>query len=625
VLPPAGAGTAIVPTSGSPDVNTIGTLSCGGAPCEYFTVGAGYSGAYNTVQPQFTNIALEDTFRPNDRWVFNLGIHYDDFKYLLADTTTAPSFLGQSNSAAARTLFQNSFLNWYCFSPATGLAPTTGGAPNTCPAGQQVHWSNTSPNANDYTAWEPRVGVTYTINPLNVLRASWGKYEQPASSAFQQYQNANNDLPLASPNNAFYPLGFTSPAHQVFPEESFNTDLSWEHQFKNTDWSMKLTPFYRATRNEIFNVLLDPRTNFVSGVNVGRKKVYGAELALQKGDFNRNGLSGLFSFTYTYGTVNFDTLANGLTVVTGINSAISQYNAYTSKCAPFEANPTVTTGVPQECLTPPAPGIAQTVATPTNGAQAAPCFTTGGAPDPTCAAGSIANPYWNAAPQGLFSAKDNFIPYNQLPGTGVSSVASSYIIPYVGTLVLNYRHNRWAVTPMFQIAAGGRYGSPVAAQGIDPATCSGSLTSAISGDPRYPNGAPGGSPFDAQTCSGAIVTPNQFTGTFNNFGQFIEPTYLTASMQISYDISPKVTLQVIGTNLWNTCFGGSNAPWLTGHKTGCWYTTPAAYIGNFYNPGNSIQQAFAFPYAPAFGNVFQQAYGGQANPFNLYINAQIKL
>jgi hypothetical protein len=96
-------------------------------------------------------------------------------------------------------------------------------------------------------------------------------------------------------------------------------------------------------------------------------------------------------------------------------------------------------------------------------------------------------------------------------------------------------------------------------------------------------------------------------------------------MQISYDISPKVTLQVIGTNLWNTCFGGSNAPWLTGHKTGCWYTTPAAYIGNFYNPGNSIQQAFAFPYAPAFGNVFQQAYGGQANPFNLYINAQIKL
>ncbi|HZZ64778.1 MAG TPA: TonB-dependent receptor, partial [Candidatus Baltobacteraceae bacterium] len=482
VLPGAG-GTSLAPAHpADPLVGAIGASNCGGAPCEYFTVNAGYRGTYNTVVPQFTNASAEDTWRPNDKFVVNLGLHYDDFKYGLADTTQAPSFLGLGGMAAARTLFANSFTNWYCFSQATGLVAST--APHSCPAGTTgVNWTNASPSANDYHAWEPRVGMTYTVNPLNVIRASWGKYEQPASSAFQQYQNANNDLPLTAPANSFYPLGFTGPTHQVFPEESFNSDLSWEHQVKGSDLSWKITPFYRHTRNEIFNVLLDPKTNFVSGVNVGRKDVYGVELAVQKGDFNRNGWAGLLSYTYTGGRVHFDTLQNGTTVLTGVNSAISQYNAYTSKCAPFQANPSNTSGVPAQCLTPPVPGVAQTVALPSNGAAAAPCYTSAGAPDATCAGGSIANPYWNAPAQGLFNANDAFVPYNQLPGTGVSSVASSYIIPHVAALVVNYRMNKFAVTPQFQIAAGGKYGSQVQGQGIDPATCTGALTSGITGDP----------------------------------------------------------------------------------------------------------------------------------------------
>jgi hypothetical protein len=625
-LPSALSGvTTLIPAHATdPTVGTIGGFTCGAGPCEYYTVNAGYRGAYNTVTPQFTNAAFEDTWRPSDRFVLNAGVHYDDFRYGLADTSTAPSFLGLGPMTGPRTLYQNSFRNWYCFNSLQGLYVTPNGTPNSCPAGQAVQWTNTSPASNDYHAWEPRVGLTYTVDPLNVIRASWGKYEQPASSAFQQYQNANNNLPLTPPTNSFYPLGFTSPAHQVFPEESFNSDLSWEHQVKGTDWSWKITPFYRHTKNEIFNVLLDPKTNFVSGVNVGRKDVYGVELAVQKGDFTRNGWAGLLSYTYTYGKVHFDNLANGTSVVTGINSAIAQYNAYTSKCAAFQATPTTTTGVPSYCLTPPLPGIAQTVALPTNGASAAPCYTSSGTADPACASGSIANPYWNAPPQALFNAGDGFIPYNQLPGTGVSSVASSYIIPHVATLVVNYRHNRFAITPLFQVTAGGKYGSPVQGQGIDPATCAGALTSGISGDPRYQYGASGGAPYDAQTCAGFIVTPNFFTKNFDNFGAFTEPTQITANMQISYDVSPTITLQLIGTNLWNTCFGGSNEPWNTSHSTGCWYTS-GIYTGNFYNPGNPMQPAFAFPYTPTFSNVFQQTYGGQVNPFQLFLSAQIKI
>lgn len=623
VLPPVG-GTSLAPKhSYDPTVANIGSFTCGTGPCEYYTVGAGYAGSYNTVVPKFTNVSIEDTYRPSSKLVLNIGLHYDDFKYDLANTNVAPSFLGLGSMAGPRQLYQNSFNTWYCYGTATGLVAST--TPNVCPAGTtQATWSNTSPTSNDYRAWEPRFGGTYTLNPLNVVRFSWGKYEQPASSAFQQYQNTNNDLPLASPNKAFYSLGFTDPAHQVYPEESYNLDFSWEHQVKGTDLSWKVTPYLRKTKNEIFSVLLDPRTNFVSGVNVGKKTVAGVELALQKGDFSRNGLAGLLSYTYTYGTVKFDTLANGSTVMTGVNQSISQYNAYTSACAPYQTNPNSTAGVPQNCLTPAVPGLAQTVAMPTNGQAAAPCYTTAGKADSACAAGSVANPYWNGAPQAFFNPGNNFVPYNQLPGSGVSSVDSSYIIPHVATLVLNYKHNRFAITPSVQLAAGGKYGSPVQGQGIDPATCGGVLGAGITNDPRYPYGALGGSPYDAQTCSGSIVTPDLVTGNFDNFGAFTEPTQVTANLQLSYDVSPKVKVTLVATNLYNSCFGGSKEPWNTDSKTGCWYTG-SLYEGNFYNPGVTQQAAFQNPYVPTFGNVFQQAYGGQANPFNLYLNAQVKL
>jgi hypothetical protein len=284
----------------------------------------------------------------------------------------------------------------------------------------------------------------------------------------------------------------------------------------------------------------------------------------------------------------------------------------------------VTSGVPANCLTPALPGLPSTVALPSNGLPAAPCYTTTGAPDTTCAAGSLANPYWNSPAQGLYSANAGVIPYNQLPGTGPSSVASSYIIPYVTTLVLNYRHNKWAVTPLIQFEAGGKYGSPVSSIGVDPASGCGVLAGSVSGDPRYPYGAPGGAPYDAQFCTGAITTPDPFTHNFDNFGQFTEPSDLNIGMQLSYDVSPKITLQVVGTNLFNQCFGGSHVPWAQGPKLGCWYTTPGAYVGNFYNPGNALQPAFAFPYGPSLTTVFQQTYGGSTSPANVYFNAIVK-
>jgi hypothetical protein len=248
-----------------------------------------------------------------------------------------------------------------------------------------------------------------------------------------------------------------------------------------------------------------------------------------------------------------------------------------------------------------------------------------GTPDPACAAGDISNPYWNAPVQNTFSAGDNFVVYNQLPGTGASSVASSYIIPHVASLVLNYKHNKWAFTPTVQLAAGGQYGSPVQGFGVDPAAGCTALPSGSSADPRNPYTSGQGAAYNAATCAGGIVTPNQFSGQFDNFGAFREPTQVTGNMQITYQATPKLSISLLATNLYNSCFGGTKEPWMTNHTTGCWYTAGGQYTGNFYNPGDNVQQFTKYPYQPAFGNVFQQAYGGQANPFNLYITANVKL
>ncbi|HEY8312706.1 MAG TPA: TonB-dependent receptor [Candidatus Baltobacteraceae bacterium] len=597
----------LAPSVAGVDITTIGNSTCGTSQCEFFTVNGGQKGAYNTVAPGFTDASIQDTFKPNDKLTLDLGLHYDDFRYGLNDSTLSPN----GNGAAARLLWQNSFNTFYCYDANNGLVK--GATPNGCAANgsAQAQWTNQSPAANDYHAFEPRFGATYLVNPLNVLRFSYGKYEQPAASAFQQYQNQDYNLPVD--DSAFYGFGFRSPAHSVFPEISYNTDLSWEHQVKGSDLSWKVTPYLRKTNNEIFTVLLDPKTNFQSGINVGDKSVTGVELLVRKGDFNRNGLAAQLSYTYTHGTVHFNRLQSGTTVVDGINSSIKTYNAYTQFCATHSGDARCgSTNYANSGSGGPASG------------SSAPCFTTTGTPDASCATGDISNPYWNAPVQNIFNAGDNFVVYNQIPGSGASSVASSYIIPHVATLVLNYKHDKWSFTPTLQVAAGGQYGSPVQGFGVDPAGgCAAVLGSST--DPRNPYTSGQGAAYDASSCANGIVTPNQFTGHFDNFGAFREPTQLTGNLQIAYQATPKLTFTLLAVNVYNSCFGGSQEPWQTDRKTGCWYTSGVQYTGNFYNPGDNVQQFTKYPYQPTFGSVFQQAYGGQANPFNIYLTANVKL
>ncbi|MDB5094950.1 MAG: hypothetical protein JWO85_3051, partial [Candidatus Eremiobacteraeota bacterium] len=59
-------------------------------------------------------------------------------------------------------------------------------------------------------------------------------------------------------------------------------------------------------------------------------------------------------------------------------------------------------------------------------------------------------------------------------------------------------------------------------------------------------------------------------------------------------------------------------------KAGCDYGG-GQFVSNFYNPGDTIQNGFQYPYSPNFGNVFQSTTGGQANPFQAYATLNIKL
>ena len=635
-------GSTATHTTGAPTLANAGNYTCGGGPCQYFTLDSGLSGTVNNVTPRFTNFSLEDQFKPNAKLQFNVGVHYDDFRYDLADSNVPGGPQPSSVNPQARQLWTNSYNAWECgYAPQAIVvsAPSANGCSALNSPGytyQQINFSPTSAAVNDYHAFEPRLGATYAINPLNVIRASYGKYLQPANSASQQYNTAQNNV-AAFDSPSFFAYGFNNPGHTIDPEVSYNTDVSWEHQVKGTDISWKITPFLRKTQNSIYNVVLNPITNFVSSINAGSLTAQGVEFLVRKGDFDRNGFAGQISYTYTNAKIKYGTLPSGNTILSAVNNAIATYNSYTSTCA---ANPNLTISGRPACKN--VAGV--TPIDPNTGAPvvAAPCYNSDGTPNTTCGAdpntgaASIANPYWNAPAQATVDPNGSYVPFNEVPGTGVNAVSSSYSIPNVVSALFNYKHNRLSITPSLQLTAGGKYGSPVQGVGIDPASGCASLAAPVAGaDPRYRYGLPAGATaanaYDASTCAASITTPNSMSGNFDAFGAYTEPSQLTANLQIAWQATKNLKFTATLANLYARCFGGSTEPWtqavpVSPGTYGCWYGTPNGYVGNFYNPGNVIQPNVAQPYVPILGTGTAETNAGtSALPFSVYFSAQLKI
>jgi len=587
--------------------------SCGGAACEWLATENGYNGEYNDVTPEFGSGSIVDNWDPTDRLHVNFGVRYDDYTFLPNDT-----------SGGARNFWFNAWNNSMCYNtkaPGTlpvalaTVTPTENAFTGACatefaPGYVQAYLTNTDSTAS-FPVWQPRVGATYTLNPLNVIRVSYGRYDQAPNTAFEQYDTFQQDLPdYLGPT--FFGYGRTSSTYPIAPEISNNYDISWEHQFKGTDWSMKITPFYRKTQNQIEEFYLNVTAGFVSGLNIGSQTNRGVEFDLQKGDFQRNGLSGLLAFTYTNAYVNYAPLSNGNSVLTNVNQNIQTFNAYTSACANGTAAKSLCGSTP-------------------TGVAAAPCYSTAGTPiasAASCSAADVANPYWNVAPSGLLSTTANYWPYDLFPaGPGAGSY-SSFVAPYVATFVLNYKRGRFAITPALQYSAGNRYGYPLAEVGYDPATCT-AVTGLSVGSTYYGAAGGYGNAANPSSCSGELDIPDISTGKFDGIGEFVEPARYTLSTQLTYDISPRITAVVTLANLLDVCSGGTTAPWTTGivgipSKAVCGYSNSSATEYG-YAPGNvqelsptgkQVTQPFnAYGYAPLVGSL----------PFNAYVDFRIKL
>jgi hypothetical protein len=600
-------GTFFSPTQGE-------ALDCNGTPAHPIPAAAcsagaswrltytGNQGGLNTVRPQFSAAAFNDEWRPTNRLDINLGLRLERDEYDLANTNTPGKNFWFAAAQAE-----------YCYNPVT-LQPVfepqapqnasveipvvtfncpidkSSGTPvqTVHPDGKDGHLllSNVYSPVLSQSFLLPRTGLTYTLDPQTVLRFSASRYAQQPQAYEIQYNSLEENL--ANQLIGFLPYGFTTPRHDAQPQYSNNYDFSFEHRIRGTDMSLKLTPYFRLATNQLYeNVSIYGQS---PSFNSGIEKSQGVELEFLKGDFARDGLSVLFSYTYLNSKERWSNYAGtDQNPVDPYNLYIQQYDALTKA------------------------------------GGGAPCYAASAdaTPDPSCAKSSIRNPYYANAPQPLLDK-------NAYYATGLDY---PYLSPNVFGIVLNYRKAKFAVTPSLTLNQGAPYGTPADVLGIDPRTCTQNQgTSGFKG--VDPLAADYTSCAFAATPSGNLYVPNPETGHFDSFGEFTQPWQLNAGLKLSYDVNPKVRASLTVANLVNRCFGGTRAPWTAAYppsSTVCGYSSNIFYVNNFYN-GSSPNDVAAngVPLNPYFAHSFTPAYGdtnsgNYPNPLNVYVQLQVKL
>ncbi len=609
------------------------------------------TGAHNTVGPRFTNASASDQWRPNDRFLLNASIRYDNFTYNLPDSNSAATQFYAAQSANYVCVFASTnqvltqalppgvpppaaaqYVNGDCNQAATILHPTGPHTGWVHPNGTvqdgvaSPNFTSTSPNSYSLDYWQPRFSATYTASPDTVFRASGGRFTQPPISASVQYLSASGDN--RSIWNNTMNLGFYSPFHPIPGISSAQYDFSWEQHLHGTDMSFKLSPFYTWVNQWQQQTFIG--AGFVTQVPVGVNRDYGVEFQFNKGDFTRNGLSALFAFTYTNSKVQFqnETLSNGGVVpntTIALNQAIQQYNGLTkagggSPCYQI-TNIGSPSGTPVSCS-------AKTVNCGSSTSYV-PCDV-------------IQNPYYNQPKQALLDPNGWYNPYTTAIAPNLSGANTSYISPIVSSLILNYRANKLAITPSFVFQSGGYYGSPLDVTGQDPRSCE--LNSLSTGITKLsPKTNPLQCNYLTQTSPGTgafsyLYIPNPQSGTFA-MGSYQNPSLIVGNLQLSYDLSPRIKLTALGVNLFHTCFGGTTEPWTSANQPGfatCGYAAAGGplnstiYPANFYNgtgindfAANKVHPAYNQSYYPSSFN--NGAIGGAPPPINIYFNAQVKI
>lgn len=575
----------------------------------------GNSGFVNNVIPNFTTFALQERWTPTERLDVNLGLRDEIYSYDLANTSNDGQnfwFLaGQREFCYNPQTLAPYFIP---AKPASGLPPTPFVGfdcpiDNSVPAhpvqtvhpdGQDGHLllSNTySPSLTDY-AFTPQLGLTYTLDPDTVLRFSAGRFAQEPETYQVQYNSKDNNLAYEL-FQAFWQYGYTTPRHDPQVQYSNNYDASYERRFKGTDMSIKVTPYYRYATNQVYSIGLP--FGLAGGLNSGVERVDGVELSFAKGDFDRDGLSLLFSYTYTNAAEKWANYpGTSLNPIDPYNQDIANFNGLTQA------------GGGSRCYENDNVGNVY--------------------PDPRCIRlkpgynPPILNPYFGMAPQPLLD-RNGWYPVG---------LDFAYLSPNVASLVLNYKRGKFTVTPAMTFNEGQPYGNPADVYGYDPRVCTGNSA-------KIPT-APNPKQADYTTCysaatqngtsPGSLFIPNPQTGVFDSFGAFRQPSQLNLSMTIGYQVTPAVKINVLMANLVNACFGGSSESWtkqFPPNSYTCGYIPNFYYVSNFYNGkspndraanGVALNPAFAQSYIPAYADTNSLVL---PTPFNLYISANIKI
>ena len=551
----------------------------------------GASAQVDNVTPYFTSFALTDLWQPNDRIVVNIGARFDHFAYGTNDLESGyPArqfWFDAYNREHCGASGSNPQWTWNATSGSFGLC-APGLAPMTDP-GNGLY--NVGAGFNVSNVFEPRFAFTYTINPDTVIRGSAGTYARAEGSSYYQYNTYQQNL--ASFIAQFYPYGYHTPDHAIYPDTSDNFDLSLEKHVKGTQLSYKITPFYRNTNNELQFQAINPVQGTLAGLNVGTQESYGVEFSMQYGDFSRNGLSGMLSYTHTENRIKYSPI-NGVSVIDALNQQIELYNSYTSACA----NVTKSSANWQACGSGAYPGNALAIL---------PNDQTG-----TRNQGKlkIPNPYYHDTLQPLFATNGWYAPYDVIPSP--FNAANGYTVPDVASLILNYRRNRFAITPSVRYMDGSNYGSPLVWPGYVPQSCR--------AQPSKTPATPGVS--CAGGSIGAVFLPDPYSNHFDNLGAFIQPSQFSLNLQTSYELTPRATLTFQAVNIVNQCYQRGYA-W--DNSVTCVYSSLPSNIlapaGNFVrNPPQQLR----YPYG-TFYNITEVGISSVRQPFGFFVDLSLKL
>lgn len=549
------------------------------------------------VSPRFTSLAVNDEWRPADRWTINAGLRFERFAYRLSDTTSG---------YPARAFWYHTYSNEYCFGPAVQMPVLHGfsatGQPLPCPAGTGAAQLQQAP-ATTYAAQvgQPRVAFSYLLGSHDVVRGSYGVYARPPATSWMQYNSETQNL-ASFIGNSFLYYGFTSPNHLLRPDTSYNVDLSWEHEFKN-GIAFKVSPYIRSTANQDQIFEYDAVLGLTSGLNVGHQVSTGVELLVQKGTFGQPGLNWRLTYTRTRSRIRYADFPSGRNVIDLINFYVKQYNAYTSACAGPSPNAALcgTTGA----------GLNPMPTTPQSALPAAPCYAlVGGTPtvDATCALpNTVANPYWNAKPAPLFAHDGWYTTYDIFPAPFVGD--NGYEVPDTATLSVQYVHRRWSVTPTLLYSSGASYGNPLTWPGYDPASCA-PVAGTLAANPS--------------TCTRAIFTPRS-GGIFDGIGAFRQPWRFTANLQLGYELTGHARVSLSLMHVLDRCHQ-RGYPWDAPYV--CTYTQLPSNVlppvGNFATTVNPGPTQLRYPYA-AWNSNLNTDYLGVQIPFQALLTVEMKL